>query len=185
MAIADMTRPFVLALMGIPGAGKSTAAMWLVDRLTSLRIVSRDRIRDSMFDPCTYSAGERLAAYEAVKLAIPTVLSRGDSVVVDGMCFSESGVLEDLEELVSGTGARFFAVYCDCPLTIALDRVKRDCEEGSHLAKDRDPELVRRVAAQFRTLPEHVSKVDASVHSSDVGKAILRIIVHSEDAHYV
>jgi thymidylate kinase len=174
---ADRTdSPIVVSLMGIPGAGKTSLAQWLVQHEPSLRIISRDLIREAMFVPCFFTNEEKTAAYEAVKLAIPVVVLRGNSVVIDGMCFSQRGVLEEIEQIAVNVGARSLSVFCKCPLEIAIARVERDRESGSHSAQDRDATLVRRVFADFRTLPQRVITVDSSASVDDVGKEILTYI---------
>jgi predicted kinase len=179
---ADRTAsPIVIALIGVPGAGKTSLAQWLVQRKPSLRIISRDLIREAMFVPCYFTNEEKSAAFEAVKLAIPVVVSRGNSVVVDGMCFSQDGVLEEVEQIAATVGARPVSVFCKCPLDIAIARVERDRESGSHPAQDRNAALVRRVFADFRTLPERVITVDSSANVDEVGKETLRCLSASNN----
>ena len=61
----------VVALMGVPGAGKSTLARTL-EREFALRCVCRDAIRAAMFPACEFSYLEKRAAFRAVLLALRT-----------------------------------------------------------------------------------------------------------------
>lgn len=173
------TKPFVLALMGIPGAGKTSLALWLSQHLPSLRIVSRDVIREAMFSPCLFTNEEKTAAFEAVKLAIPIIVSRGDPVVIDGMCFSEIGVLEEIEKIALTAGADPVSVFCNCPLDVAIARVERDRESGSHSALDRDAELVKKIYSAFRPLPQQVVSIKSDTDIDKAGQQILSYLSKS------
>src|SRR6516225_6560857 len=86
-------KPVVVALIGLPGAGKSVVARALTDQL-GLRRVCRDTIRHAMFPTCSYSFAEKRAAFRAAMLALEINCMLGESSVIDGVTFSRRRDLE-------------------------------------------------------------------------------------------
>ena len=84
-------RALIVALIGLPGAGKSTIARALEQQL-DLRRVCRDAIRHAMFPRCDYSFVEKRAAFRTVLLAVEINCLLGDSSVIDGMTFSRARI---------------------------------------------------------------------------------------------
>ncbi|MDQ3850763.1 MAG: AAA family ATPase, partial [Actinomycetota bacterium] len=91
--MADRAAPVVVALMGLPGAGKTTLADALAPRIPA-RTVSRDVIRAAMFRPCDFSEAEKQAAFAAVVHAVAVNGELRRSTVVEGMPFSRDGEFE-------------------------------------------------------------------------------------------
>src|SRR6185312_17112682 len=81
------SKPIVVALIGLPGAGKSVVARALEDQL-GLRRVCRDAIRQAMFPKCSYSFAEKRAAFRSMLVALEVNCLLGESSVLDGMTFS-------------------------------------------------------------------------------------------------
>jgi predicted kinase len=153
--------PLVVVLIGLPGAGKSTVAAALENRL-GLRRVCRDAIRRAMFPRCDYSFVEKRAAFRTVLLAVEINGLLGHSSVVDGMTFSRR---EDYEEVLALAGAMDFDVlplFIDCPPALARERIARDLLEREHPADDREPDLVDAVARRFDPPPAAAIRIDAS-----------------------
>src|SRR5689334_19957821 len=86
-APAPLAKPVVVALIGLPGAGKSVVARALEDQL-GLRRVDRDTIRHAMFPKCSYSFAEKRAAFRSMLLALEINCMLGASSVIDGVTFS-------------------------------------------------------------------------------------------------
>lgn len=168
-------RKFVLVPIGLPGAGKTALVEWLASRL-DCRVVSRDRIRSAMFVPCRFTPEEKEAAFRALQSALEVNLGLGATTLVDGMCFSEEGVLERVEAIARASGGIPIAVYCECPIEVAQQRVERDREVGDHPALDRNAGLVREVARRFRALPRGIFRVDMTQDLERIGEAVLRYI---------
>ena len=151
----------VVALMGLPGAGKSTVAHALESRL-DLRRVCRDEIRRAMFPRCDYSFVEKRAAFRTVLLAIEINCVLGESSVIDGMTFSRR---DDYDQVVARADLHGFDVLpllIDCPPELARERIARDLLERRHPAEDREPELVDMVARRFDPPPAATIRIDAS-----------------------
>jgi len=154
-------RPVVVALIGLPGAGKSTVAAAL-ERELGLRRVCRDAIRAAMFPRCEYSFVEKRAAFRTVLLAVEINCLVGEPTVIDGMTFSRRADFDELHERAERHGYDVLPLFIDCPVALARERIARDLIERVHPAGDREPELVERVARRFDPPPAAAIRIDAS-----------------------
>ena len=157
-----MKQPWVLALMGLPGAGK-TALAQAMSCSFDVEIISRDDIRSAMFKKCTYTVAEKRAAFSGLLAAIEVAAQLGRPSIVDGVAFSTVGDLEAVVSAAQQGGARPLVVWLDCPVDIAVRRVEDDRLTNKHTAVDRDAALVRQVNANFRAIPESAYRLDATL----------------------
>jgi predicted kinase len=143
-------RPGVVVLAGLPGAGKSTMAQALAERLPDARVIDKDKVRHALFAPCDYSAAERDVTFSAMLDAARYHLGRGRIVIFDGLTFSRRSQVKAAEEVAAEGGAFAAVIVCDVPVAVAVERCEREAEEdGGHLAANRDGDVVRRVAAEM------------------------------------
>lgn len=154
----------IIALCGLPGAGKSSAASELCERF-DLRLVDRDRIRGAMFPLCAYSETEKEAANEAVMSALAANCHLGFNSLIDGMTFSTRIQRSEFGRLARDCGGRFAVLYFDCPLETARDRV---LQHEDHRAGDRTPELADDVASRFEPPEGEGLRVDATRPMAEV-----------------
>lgn len=178
------TRPYVVSLIGLPGAGKTTLVEWL-DRRLDVRVVSRDSVRDAMFRPCAFTAVEKAAAFNALKTALRVNLQLGTSTILDGMCFSTADDRHAIQHLVHDCSAINIPIYCDCPVSVAEARVERDRLYGSHPALDRDAHLVRSVARSFQDVPQCIPRIDMTQSVERIGKSALQVICELAEVIYI
>lgn len=155
-------RPLVVAMMGLPGAGKSTLARALAVRL-ELNVVDRDAIRAAMFPVCGYTAAEKLAAFRTLLAAVEVNCALERSSIIDGVTFARRGDLERLDAVVRRYRVDTVALYLDCPPELARQRVAADVAAGRHAAGDRTPQLVDEVMARFDDPPPSAIPLDASL----------------------
>jgi len=160
------SRALIVALMGLPGAGKSTVAR-VLERELGLRRVCRDAIRHAMFPRCDYSFVEKRAAFRTLLLAVEINCLLGESSVIDGMTFSRREDYEQVVALADAHGFDILPLLIDCPPEIARERIARDLVSGDllgmgHVAEDREPELVDLVARRFDTPPVEAVRIDAT-----------------------
>jgi len=137
-------------LVGLPGAGKSTLAAALSQRIPDARVLNKDTVRAALFDPCDYSAAERSIAFSAMLDAARYHLGRGRVVILDGLAFPRLGEEEAVDVAAADTGAFVATVVCDVPIDVAVARADADAVAGTHRAANRDGAAVRRVAAEMR-----------------------------------
>jgi predicted kinase len=164
--------PVVIALMGLPGSGKTTIAERLA-RERNLSVVSRDALRAAMFRPCGFTELEKQTAYRALLLGIAACLELGRSCVVDGMTFSRASEVEDVRRLAQTAGALFLPVILDCPSDVAQARAARDVADQSRAPADRDERLVARVAERFDAPPPDALRLDATRTPEAIATAII------------
>src|SRR5205085_6403707 len=143
-------RPGIVMLVGLPGAGKSTLAAALSQRIPDARVLNKDTVRAALFDPCDYSAAERSIAFSAMLDAARYHLGRGRVVILDGLAFPRLGEEEAVDVVAADTGAFVATVVCDVPIDVAVARADADAVAGTHRAANRDGAAVRRVAAEIR-----------------------------------
>ena len=153
-------RPVVVALIGLPGAGKSVVARALEDQL-ALRRVDRDAIRHAMFPKCSYSFAEKRAAFRGMLLALEINCMLGESSVLDGVTFSRRRDLARVDSVIGRYAFTPISIYLDCPPEIARARIASDVENNRHLARDRTPEVVNDVLARFDAPPPSALVLDA------------------------
>jgi predicted kinase len=159
--------PIVVALIGLPGAGKSVVARALEDQL-GLRRICRDAIRHAMFPKCAYSFAEKRAAFRGLLLALEINCMLGASSVLDGVTFSRRRDLLRVDAVIRRYGYTPVPIYLDCPPDVARARIADDVRNNRHLARDRTPEMVTDVLMRFDTPPPSALVIDATLPAVEV-----------------
>lgn len=165
-APASLT-PVVVALIGLPGAGKSVVARALEDQL-GLRRVCRDAIRYAMFPRCSYSFAEKRAAFRSMLLALEINCILGESTVLDGVTFTRNRDLMRVDTVIRRYGFHPVPIYLECPPEVARARIASDVANDRHLARDRTPEIVNDVLVRFDTPPATALRIDANLSASEI-----------------
>lgn len=135
-------------IAGLPGTGKTRVARRLAARTGAVRL-SRDEVRAEMFDPVTYSAEEKSAAFGEMLSRARRFLDLGRDVILEGMPFSRRSERDAARELASNAGAEFELVLCTCPDEVALGRIRA---QRRHPAADRSEALYHEVKARFEPI---------------------------------
>jgi predicted kinase len=159
--------PVVVALIGLPGAGKSVVARAIEDQL-GLRRVCRDAIRHAMFPKCSYSFAEKRAAFRSMLLALEINCMLGESSVIDGVTFSRRRDLARVDSVIGRYKFTPIPIFLDCPPQVARDRIAADVANDRHLARDHTPEVVSEVLARFDTPPSSAIVINANQSAADV-----------------
>lgn len=162
-----VVKPVVVALIGLPGAGKSVVARAIEDQL-GLRRVCRDAIRHAMFPKCSYSFPEKRAAFRSMLLALEINCMLGESSVIDGVTFSRRRDLARVDSVIGRYAFTPIPIFLDCPPQVARERIASDVASDRHLARDRTPEVVNEVLARFDTPPSSAIVINANQSAADV-----------------
>ncbi|GMV30314.1 MAG: hypothetical protein AMXMBFR59_24390 [Rhodanobacteraceae bacterium] len=165
--VARPGRPVVVALIGLPGAGKSLVARALADQL-GYRRIDRDAIRHAMFPRCSYSFVEKRASFRGVLLALEVNCMLGESSVIDGCTFSRRADLARVDQVVKQHAYTPIPIFLDCPSELARERIARDVTENRHLARDRNPDVVGEVLARMEPPPPGALSIDARLPAAEV-----------------
>lgn len=155
-------KPVVVAVIGLPGAGKSVVARAIEDQL-GLRRVCRDAIRHAMFPKCAYSFAEKRAAFRAMLLALEINCLLGESSVLDGVTFSRRRDLARVDAAIRRYGFTPIPIFLDCPPPVARARIAEDIAHDKHLARDRTPDTVTEVLTRFDPPPPSALRIDATL----------------------
>ena len=161
------TKPIVVALIGLPGAGKSVVARALEDQL-GLRRICRDAIRQAMFPKCSYSFAEKRAAFRSMLVALEVNCMLGISSVLDGVTFSRRRDLLRVDVVIRRFGFTPVPIYLECPPEVARSRIADDVRNNRHLARDRTPEIVTEVLVRFEAPPPSALLIDATLPAQEV-----------------
>lgn len=173
--VARAGKPVVVALIGLPGAGKSLVARALADQL-DYRRVDRDAIRHAMFPRCSYSFVEKRASFRGVLLALEVNCMLGESSVIDGCTFSRRADLARVDQVVRQHAYTPIPIFLDCPSELARERIARDVAENRHLARDRNPDVVGEVLARMEPPPPGALSIDARLPAAEVCRLAIEAV---------
>jgi len=149
-----------VAILGLPGAGKTTLARGLAQRCGA-RLVSRDEIRLAMFGPCSSTDGEKRAAFSAVISAVTTNCALGHLSIVEGMPFSRPGEYEAVSTAVAAQGHAALPVLLRLDPAVASQRIAAQGRSAHAVPHDRDAGLPYAVDRRFRDPPPSTLHLDA------------------------
>jgi predicted kinase len=167
--------PVVVALIGLPGAGKSVVARAIEDQL-GLRRVCRDAIRHAMFPKCGYTFAEKRAAFRSLLLALEINCMLGESSVIDGVTFSRRRDLARVDSVIGRYNFTAIPIYLDCPPQVARERIAADVANDRHLARDRTPDVVNEVLARFETPPPTALLINANQPAAQVCRLAIEAV---------
>jgi len=154
-------RVAIVALIGVPGAGKSTLARLLASSL-EWRIVSRDTIRAAMFPQCSYTPLEKRAGFRAALLALEVNAALGASSILDGVTLARERDRLRVALLADRRGAVYLPLHVRVSSATARTRIANDL--GSpHPASNREPALVDEVLGRFDPVGPEVAVLDGEL----------------------
>lgn len=142
---ADTTTrwPMLLVVCGLPGAGKTTIAEAVTDRVDG-RLVRTDVVRKDLFPDPDYTEAEKLAVYDELLARGREAVADGETAVLDGT-FKEARFREDVVALADDLGVEFQLVKVECDEPVARQRIRERTDDES----DADPELHSRFRELF------------------------------------
>lgn len=165
--------PLVLALAGLPGAGKSTLATGL-SRMTGWPVLDRDSLRAEAW-PDRPAAEVRDAADALLRRRIGSGIRAGLCLIVDGKSWARAADRAALAEAVEEAGGRLQWLELVIAPELAKVRVRRSA--SAHPADDRDEALVDAVHARFEPVGAECWRLDAGLAAEDVLQDCVRRLV--------
>ncbi|WP_277555018.1 AAA family ATPase [Halobaculum limi] len=147
--------PQLVVVCGLPGAGKTTVAEAVADRLDA-DLLRTDVVRKELFPDPDYTTEESRRAYEALLDRADAVLSTGNAVVLDGT-FRRAERRRWARDLGARHDADAQLVHVTCEEAVAKRRIR--AREGD--ASDADVEVYDLLREEFEP-PEKPVVVDNS-----------------------
>ncbi|WP_435062445.1 AAA family ATPase [Halobaculum sp. EA56] len=142
------TTTSLAVVCGLPGAGKTTVARAVGDRLDA-EVLRTDVVRKELFPSPEYTAEESRRTYEAVFDRAGTLLADGDPVVLDGT-FRRAARRDRARTLADRHGADFRLVRVVCEEAVAKERIR--AREGD--ASDADVEVYDLLREEFEPVAD-------------------------------
>lgn len=164
-------KPTVLALAGLPGAGKSTLAQAL-STITAWPVIDRDRIRAEAW-PEDASAAARQAADRLLLRRVGSGVRAGLSLIVDGKSYASAEDRALLGAEVDEAGAELQWIWLDLGIEQACARI---AAQSGHPAPDRDAKLVVQVAQRFVPLSGSAWRLDASRPAAELVDEVVALL---------
>lgn len=111
----------VVAICGVPGVGKTTAAEWITETLDG-ELLRSDVIRKELFPNPSYTEAERQQTYEKLFDRACTLVSRGETVILDAT-FAQRRYRDRLRSRAADAGITLEFVEVDCAEPIVRERI--------------------------------------------------------------
>lgn len=150
--------PLVLALAGLPGAGKSTLAAGL-SRMTGWPVLDRDAIRVENW-PDDPARERRDTADRLLLRRVGSGIRAGLCLIVDGKSWASAADRAALAEAVEEAGGRLRWVELLIDVDTAKARVRESA--AAHPADDRDEALVDAVCARMEPIVTDCWQLDGT-----------------------
>lgn len=158
----------MIALAGIPGAGKSAVASQ-VSKRTDSHILSRDALKRQFFGKGDVGDDKNEFVFRFMLCGLPLLLRDSNIVIIDGMTFRRVGDMERLEKVLSNS-ANLLICHIDVNPDVAATRLQQPDETAPG---NRDRDLVESVAASYRMIPEHWIRFDGNYPPETTAKRII------------
>ncbi|MFC7177471.1 AAA family ATPase [Halosegnis marinus] len=150
-----MNTPTLVVVCGLPGAGKTTVAEEVADRLDAA-MLRTDVVRKELFSDPDYTDAEAEAVYDELFARAADALADGN-VVLDAT-FRTRGFREGARATADRAGADFRLVSVECDDAVARERIRSRTDDES------DADI--RVYELFRDEYEPVERADLVVDNS-------------------
>jgi predicted kinase len=148
---------------GLPGTGKSTLAQALAGRLRAA-ILDKDRVREALFPGALtdYSSAQDELCARAMQEAARYLTARGqvEYIFFDGRTFSTQAQIQEVLQAAEQAGARWRILHLTCADAVAEQRLAR--VDPAHPAKNRGPELYRRIQQRFEPIRQPKLEVETT-----------------------
>jgi predicted kinase len=151
-----MTKPYIIAMAGLPGSGKSALAVRLAEALPAV-IINKDIVRAAVFPPqeIEYTTTQDDFVFSLIYQAAVYLLNKGRIVILDGRTFTRRAQRTELLKAAKAANANLRIIFCTAPDDVVKARLEKDIAAGTHPAADRDYNLYLAKKNQFEPFQEH------------------------------
>ncbi|MEZ4635861.1 MAG: AAA family ATPase [Caldilineaceae bacterium] len=166
----QQTRPLrLVAVMGLPGAGKSAAAHLIAQRIDAVLLRS-DVIRKEIYPVPRYTPEEGRNIYQEMFDRSATLLARGQSVVLDAM-FRADRLRRQAQRIADEAGASWWLVLVTAPEDVIRRRLATRRDDPS----DADFEIYRLLRAEFESIATPHEVIDNAGTSAQLAERVAQI----------
>jgi predicted kinase len=148
----------LIIFRGLPGTGKSFLVKGLVKRRNEILVLSRDTLRATIVPCPSFDESEKALIDGVIERAAEFLLSRGRSVIIDGMALSSAAHVGRFVKIAEDAGVPWRIIECRCEERTALQRIAADT--ACHPAGDRGRGLYFEVKERFEEIPWESLQVD-------------------------
>ena len=172
-----VARPVLVALIGLPGAGKSTVARRIAGRVPLL-VLESDALRRLLIPAPDHSEEESSRLFGAIHRLVAELLARGVPVLLDATNLAEAH-REPLRRLAREAGARLVLVRVQAGPRVVRERLSRRPGTASPGAgSEADWSVYLRMRGTFEPIRGRHHTVDTA---RDTGPVLDRIVEELEE----
>ena len=155
----------LIAMMGLPGCGKSTLGRQIAAALAAPAIIlDKDAIRAALFPPAEieYSIKQDDFCLDVMQQTAAYLLDKGRTVIIDGRPFSKRYQVDDLVDFCHKGHYPLKIIECVCSDESARQRLEADVAGHRHSADNRTfaMYLAMKAQAEAITIPHLVVNTD-------------------------
>lgn len=161
-----VAKPFLIAVGGLPGTGKTYFCHQLVERLQVVLLES-DALRKKLYPHPTYSFRESAHLFGVIHRMLSILLSRGISVVLDATNLAEKS-RRYLYHIADRLGVKLILVWTTAPTGLVRARLQARQTNPDTLS-DADWEV-------YRKLKPGVERIQRKHYTVDTSKDITPIL---------
>ena len=133
-----MHRPPFVVVSGLPASGKTTVARPLA-RALGLPLISKDAIKEALFDTLGFGDRERSKTLSRAADAVMVRVAQGlNAAVLDNFWHAETA-----SELLAPLSGPMIEVFCSCDPDVALARFRSRDRHPGHVDHLLDPDVAR------------------------------------------
>ena len=170
-------KPVLYLLMGLPGAGKTTAAKAL-EAVTGATRLTSDEERFALWKKPTFSEEEHAVLYQHLNLRTKKLLAAGKNVIYDAN-INRKIHRDEKYEIAKELGADVILLWVVTHRIVALDRRVTETKHHHLVPKHEDPKSMFERVADTIEEPDNFEphiKLDGTIITSEYIKKRLNIL---------